>query len=305
MISQRSLCATLMLALTPAVSAAAGPGQRDESPWRWTLQAGAVYQTESSLDSGGDVSVDRLSASAGGARVFGGRWRIGGSVAYGEDRYDFSGNSGFGGLDPWRKIRELRISLPVQYFADEDWTYFAIPSVRFNAETGASLSDGQNGGVIAGAFYRVSDRLRIGPGLGAFTEIEDDASFFPIVLVDWKITDTLSLETGGGFAATRGPGLQLSWQHSPRWQFALGGRYEKVRFRLDDSGPAPKGVGQNEAIPLYALAEFAVTPDAKLSLIGGANLDAEMRLEDKSGDSVSRSDLSTTAFFGATFQAKF
>ena len=304
MTAQAAFAAAFLLMMA-TIATAADPSERRESPWQWTLQAGAVHQMESSLDDGGDVGIDRFFAGAAGAQVYGGVWRIGASLGYGEDHYDFSGASGFGGLDPWGEIRELRVGVPVQYFANEDWTFYAIPSLRFNAETGASLGDGQSGGVIAGAAYRVSDRLSIGPGLGAFTEIEDDASFFPILLVDWTITDTLSLETGGGFAASRGAGLQLRWQYSPSWQFALGGRYEKTRFRLDDDGPAPDGVGQDEAVPLFALAEYSVTRDVKLSLIGGAEVGGEMRLEDKSGNRVAHSDLSTAAFFGATFQARF
>jgi hypothetical protein len=301
----RSRWAALALATVTTTAAGAAPGPRDQDALQWTLQGGAVYQAESSLDSGGDVSVGRYFASVGAARVVDGRWRVGVSLEYGEDRYDFSGTAGFGGLDPWGDIRELRVSLPVQYFADENWTLYAIPSLRSNAESGASLDDGRNGGLLAGALYRVSDRLSIGPGFGAFSEIEDDASFFPILLVDWKITDSLSLETGGGFAASRGPGLQLRWRHSPRWQFAFGARYEKTRFRLDDSGPAPDGVGEDKAVPLFALAEFTLAPDLKLSLVGGAEVGAELRLEDSSGNRVSSSDLSTAPFFGATLQARF
>ena len=152
--------------------------------------------------------------------------------------------------------------------------------------------------------YRYSDTLSIGPGLGAFTEIEDDASFFPVLLIDWKITNALSLETGGGFAASRGPGLQLRWQYSPRWQLAFGARYEKTRFRLDDGGPARGGVGQDKAFPLFALAEFTVSRHAKLSLIGGAEIGASLRLEDASGGLINDSDLSVAPFFGATFEAK-
>jgi len=177
-------------------------------------------------------------------------------------------------------------------FCQQELDIYAIPTLRFNAESGASLNDGKNGGVLAGAAYRVNDRLTIGPGIGVFSEIEDDTSFFPILIVDWKITDTLSLETGRGFAATRGHGLQLNWKYSPRWQFAFGGRYEKTRFRLDDSGPAPGGVGQDKAIPLFALAEFAIAEDMKFSLIGGAETSGHLSLEDGSGRKISSSDLS-------------
>jgi outer membrane receptor protein involved in Fe transport len=230
---------------------------------------------------------------------------LGISLGYGEDDYDFSGSGGFGGLDPWGRVRDLRVSVPVQYAVNDAWTLYGIPSLRFNAESGASLGDGQTAGLLAGAAYRVSERLQIGPGLGVFSELEDDPSIFPILLIDWKISDRLSLETGRGFAASRGPGLQLRWAYSPSWQFALGGRYEKVRFRLDDDGAAPDGVGEDKAVPLFALAEFAFSRDAKISVFGGTEVGGALRIEDESGRRVSQSDQSSAPFFGASLQASF
>jgi len=281
----------------------AGPPEARD--WQWTLQAAAVHQFEADLDKGGDVSVNRAFASLGVGRQVTERLRIGIDFGYGEDSYDFSGTTGFGALDPWGDIREMRISLPVRYFASREWMLFAIPSLRYQAEQGASLDDGRSGGLLAGAIYRFSDTFSIGPGLGVFSEIEDDTSVFPILLIDWKLTDTLSLETGGGLAASRGPGLQLTWQPLSRWRFALGGRYEKTRFRLDDKGAAPGGVGEDEAIPLYALAEYSWSDDLKLSLIGGAEVGGNLRLEDKSGNLVSESDMGTAPFLGLTFKGRF
>jgi outer membrane receptor protein involved in Fe transport len=294
--------------LTPFLGTAASSmahAQEQAHAWRWTMQAGTVHQSDAALDSGGGMSVERWFASAGPSRAFDGGWVAGVTVGYGEDRYDFSGVAGLGGLDPWGRIRELRVSVPIRYVANRHWTLFAIPSLRFNAESGASLGDGQTGGLLTGVSYRVSDSLSIGPGLGAFTEIEDDASLFPILLIDWAITDTLSLETGGGFAASRGPGVQLKWQYSPRWQFAVGGRYEKTRFRLDDWGAAPAGVGEDKAFPLFASARFTLDRDIQLSLIAGAELNASLRLEDASGNLIERTDMADAAFFGASLKARF
>ncbi len=302
--SKRCFAALVLISISSVSMAREYPGAGGEQ-WQWSFQAGAVKQLEASLDSGGDMSAGRYFISAGVGRMFYGRWRIGASLGFGETNYDFSGDSGFGGLDPWDRVRDLRISMPMQYFVDERWTVYAIPSLRFNAESGASLNDGKNGGILAGAAYRVNDRLTIGPGIGVFSEIEASTSVFPILIIDWKITDTVSLETGGGFAATRGPGLQLRWKYNPRWQFVLGGRYEKTRFRLDDSGPGPDGVGQDKAIPLFALAQYEIADQIKLSIIGGAETGASLRLEDSSGDLISKSDLSTAPFFGATFEARF
>lgn len=294
---------TLLVFCASAVHAEQPPF--GEAPARWSLQAGAVYQSSADLDEGGDMSTGRYFISGGLGKMFASGWRVSGAVGYGEDRYDFSGSSGFGALDPWERIRELRFSVPLQYFANQDWTIYAIPTLRFNAESGADLNDGTNGGLITGAAYRVNDRFTIGPGFGVFTEIEDSTSIFPILIIDWKITDTLSLETGRGFAASRGPGLQLRWDASSNWTFALGGRYEKSRFRLNDSGPAPDGIGQDKAVPLFASAEYAFSKDTVVSLLGGAEVGANLRLEDSSGDYITDTDISTAPFFGATFRTRF
>lgn len=70
------------------------------------------------------------------------------------------------------------------------------------------------GGLMTGFSYRFSDRLTIGPGIGVFNQIEDDATVVPILLIDWKITDRLSFGTGSGFAATLGPGVGLNYRLS-------------------------------------------------------------------------------------------
>lgn len=301
----RSPLYTALLLFAGTTLASAEQPPLGDNPWRWTGQAGLMFQSESSLDTGGDMRVNRFFVEGGGSRRLASGWRLGVSLGYGEDDYDFSGSAGFGGLDPWGRVRDLRVSAPIQYVLNDAWTLYGIPSLRFNAESGASLGDGQTAGLLAGAAYRVSESLTIGPGLGVFSELEDDASVFPILIIDWKITDSLSLETGRGFAASRGPGLQLRWAYSPSWQFALGGRYERIQFRLDDDGVAADGVGEDTAVPLFALAEFALSPDAKFSIFGGAEVGGSLRLEDASGRRVSESDLSSAPFFGASFQTNF
>ena len=283
----------------------AAPSSHGAAAWRWSGEAGLLVQDESALDSGGGMRVDRFFAEAGGSGTWAERWRLGVSVGYGEDDYAFSGSSGFGGLDPWERVRDLRLGARLRYALTDAWTVYANPSLRFTAERGASLDDGRTAGLLAGAGYRVSDRLTIGPGFGVFSEIEDDTSVFPILVIDWKITDRLSLETGRGFAASRGPGLQLRWTHSEHWQFAAGARYEKNRFRLDDDGIAPGGVGEDTAVPVFVLAEYRLSPGARLSVFGGAEIDGRLRLEDASGRKVDESDLSSAPFLGASFQVSF
>jgi hypothetical protein len=67
-------------------------------------------------------------------------------------------------------------------------------------ERGVNLRDGISPAIIDGASYPFSDRLTLGPGVGIVGQPEDDTSYFPVVLIKWKMTDRLSLETGDGWA---------------------------------------------------------------------------------------------------------
>lgn len=304
MIQRTALISGLCLLLT-ALPLRAQPYAETTDGWQGNAQVGAIIQPQVDLDTGGNLSVSRAFARLGAAKAMGDDWRLGASLGLGRTDYDFGGAGGFGGLRAWDTINELRLGLSGRYQASEDWTLFAIPSLRFNAESGADLADGMTGGLISGASYKLSDRFSIGPGFGVFSELEDSASFFPILLIDWQITDSLSLETGRGYAASRGPGLQLSWRHSPSLRLALGGRYEQQRFRLDDKGIAPDGVGEKKSIPLFALVEYGLSRNTQLTLIGGTELNPSLRLEDANGQLLNRTDMDTAPFFGANLSARF
>ena len=188
---------------------------------------------------------------------------------------------------------------------DEQWTLFAIPTLRFYGESGADSGDSATGGALAGVSYRVNDRLTIGPGLGVLSQIEDSVSIFPILIVDWKITDRISLETGRGLGATQGPGLNLNYRLSDTWSFGLGGRYESLRFRLDDRGSAPDGVGEDRSVPVYLSATYSRGRDLQISAIGGVELNGELRLEDSQGRRLARDNYESAPFLGATFNVRF
>ena len=81
-----------------------------------------------------------------------------------------------------------------------------------------------------GAGWRFSDRLTLGPGFGWFSEVGGGNNAFPIIVIDWKITDRLSLQTGKGLAASQGPGLTMSYALGSRWSVSAMARYEKTRF---------------------------------------------------------------------------
>ena len=297
-----SLGLLFLVLLTAASGSLAQPPGRD---WGLAFEAGGVLGGEAGLSDGGDLAVDTWSTRLGGRYALSPDLRLGLSVGFGEQRYQFTGRGDFSGLQPWDDIRDVRLSGSVFWQPTDRWELFAVPTLRWDAETGASLDDGRIAGLLTAASYKVSDRLSIGPGVGVFSELEQDTDFFPILAVDWRINDRLTLTTGRGFAATRGPGLTLSWAANDKWAVSLGARYEKDRFRLDDRGVAPGGIGQATSTPIYLAVSRKLGNIGTLRAVAGMELNGSLRLEDADGGLLERSDVEDAPFAGATFDVRF
>ncbi|WP_157640323.1 TonB-dependent receptor [Lamprocystis purpurea] len=288
------------------VSSGGRAAEPPAKPWGLSIEALGAHQFSADLDGGGTVAMDETALRIGVSRRLTPSLRLGLNLGYVELAYDFAaGAQELAAAAPWSNIRSAQAGVSLNARLGDRWTLFVLPSMRWAAEDGAALEDGAFGGVLAAASYRVSDRLTIGPGFGAFSKIEGDASLFPILAVDWKITDTLSLNTGGGLAASRGPGLALEWRPADAWTLSLGARYENERFRLNDQGPAPNGVGQDRSIPVYLGVVRTLGRFVNLSLIAGAKTAGNLRLENAQGDTLADADYATAPFAGVTLKVRF
>lgn len=274
--------------------------------WSTFTRGGAVYQADSDLDEGGSYESSRFNIQAGVGYSWDPRTSMSLAVGYSADGYSFSKGEGSGisALNPWDTVHSLSLSLPVRYGMTDDWSAFFIPSLRSTGESGASFDDTLTGGVFAGVAYKFGDRLTIGPGLGVISQLEESASVFPVLIINWKITERLSLETGRGLAATLGPGLSLNYRASQQWKFAVGGRYEKLRFRLDENGKVPGGIGEDTAIPIFASCTYSFNPRATLSLVGGVELEDELQIEDSDGNQIAKESGDPALFGGITFSVR-
>jgi hypothetical protein len=227
---------------------------------------------------------------------------VGISIGGGNSDYSFSD---LHGEAPWDKIEDRRVSFSGRFAFGETGTIFVIPTLRFNGESGASSSDSLGWGLLGGVAWRIDENLTIGPGIGVFDRIEDSTRVFPILLVDWKISERWSLSTGRGLAASQGPGLTLGYQLSKVWSFGLTGRYEEIQFRLDDQGPAPGGVGTDQSIPLVLGAAWKPNPRVGFSVFAGVEFGGELELKSANGQVLSSQEYDPAPIIGATFAFKF
>lgn len=294
-----------LFALFSSAAFAQGTRQVDDQ-WVWSAAGGAVHQFSANLSDGsGDLSITRGFLSAGLGYAWSRDTSVSVSFGIGTSDYDFSSGTLIDGYKPWGRIRDYRLSVPVRFAPTEKMSVIVIPSLRTHAESGASLRDGRTEGVLGGFSWKFSDTLSIGPGFGWFSDVGDENNVFPILLVDWKITESLSLSTGRGLAASQGPGLSFNYELNQNWTLGLTARYEKTRFSLKEREDRSAGVGEDSSTPLYIVASYSPWPMTSMTALAGVDIGGNMSLEDGNGQRIAKTDLDTAMVFGFTFQSRF
>jgi hypothetical protein len=282
-------------------SLALAEGRGPPTGWGTFFKGGSVHQFESESEGNGNFSLNRYYIEGGLAYLFRADRMVSFSAGYGQDDYSFKDLT----TAPWNNIDNFRLGVFSRWASDNGWTSFGAGSVRAYGEPDADLSDALTGALFGGASYRFNDRLSLGPGLGIVGQLEDNPTVFPIIVVDWSITDRLNLSTGGGMAATAGPGLSLSYKLTKHWNVGITGRYEKKRFRLDDGGIAPDGVGEDRNIPLVGALSYVLYPGAQVSVLTGLNFDGKLKAENENGGVLFNSTYGNTWLAGLTAQIRF
>jgi len=296
MADPRTLPVSLAVVFATALPAAA---QMPDRSYVFAVDGLAAAQGQADIDGGGSFTANRLYGRAGGLYLFDGG-SAGFFVSTGRIDYDFSDT-----VAPWGEVRDIGLSIPVRFTAGRA-DIFMAPSLRYDYEDGAERDDGQTAGAFLGVAWRFSDSLSLGPALGVFSELEsDDLNIFPAILVDWDITDRARLSTGPTIGATQGPGLAFDYAVTEKLRLGLAGRYENIRFRLDDDGPAPGGVGQDSSFPLVVTLDYEPFPGSRLAAFAGAELGGELRIEDASGRLVETRDYDPAPIVGVAFRFGF
>lgn len=284
---------------------------RQGSHWldrtQWSLHGGAEYQFETDIDDGGDFSVARGGIGFTTRTKFNEDVSLTFRLDYNLDAYDFSSAaSSLGVSDPWDEIHTVSLGAVLSVDAGSEWTLFGGPILQLSGEAGADFSDAIQGGGLFAVSYRVSDTLTIGGGLGVVTQIEDDVRVFPVFVLNWQITDTLSVRNTSASGAGTRSGLELVCDFDPNWEAAFGGAYQFKRFRLDDrSNAADEGVGEDSAIPIWGRLTYRLSNNGRINFYAGVVLGGELELETSGGDGIGSSDYDPAAVVGISGSIRF
>jgi hypothetical protein len=275
-------------------------------PVSFSFDGGIAFRSSADLsDVEGSFSVNRWFASMGVTYAWSPRHSIGLSVGGGSSTYDFDALTGIGAGAPWEEIDETRISLVGRFGIGETGTLFLIPSARYYGENDANTSDGRTYGMFAAAAWRLNENLTIGPGVGVFSKLEDDTRIFPILVIDWKLSERWYLSTSRGLAASQGPGLTLGYQAAEQWSFGLTSRYENLEFRLNETGTTPGGIGKDQSIPVVISAAWEPNKTVKLAMFAGMEFAGKLKLKNAQDELISESKYDPAPLFGATFELNF
>lgn len=273
-----------------------------QAPDGWVFQLESAYlnQSDADVSASNSFSADRAYLRLSGLNRRPGGLSFGVTATAGQTNYDFSGAA------PWGRIKENSLSILLGGGNANGMRWFVAPSIDQRAESGASSSDGFTAGAVAGVSWEVSERLTIGPGIGAFSGLgSESTSLFPFFILDWKLTDRLSLTTGPSLGASQGPGLSLKYELDDTWGLTLSARRELNRFALSDSGPTPGGVGQDSSIPIILSLNYDPNPGVSLALFAGAEIDGQFEIENAGGATVSSQRYDTAPLVGIAFSLSF
>jgi hypothetical protein len=264
-------------------------------------EAGYGYQGEADIDGGGDVSVNRFDVGVIGRLDLPEHLRWDNTLFFSVNDYDFGGG-GFSTGDPWDTILTLRMATRLHYMFDDRWGVFGGGIFMFSPETGADWGDSFTGGGMFGVDFRQSKTFFISLGVAVLSQIEDDVRFTPSIAMNWRPYDQWVVRVGAvpatGGAAAAG---EVAYKIADPVEIGLGLLYNQRRFRLDDSAPAPDGVGEDNNMPLRLRLGWDITPEISLNLLAGVALAGEVRLDDRHGNTLREQDYDPAPYVGLRF----
>ena len=301
--SHRVFGAALALAAGAALPGAAH-AQASGGGWSPFGSATLVRQGDADLEGGGSYGAWSTILRAGVLGDLGGGTRAGLVFNYDHADYEFTDPAAFGGVAPWGIVQRYGVAAPLSFTRPDGWSLGLTPSVDWIHENGADASESLSWGAIASAVRFFPGGDRIGVGLGIF-ERPGETRAFPLLIVDWRLSERWRLANPLPAGPTGPAGLELDYRFGGGWNLGLGAAWRSTRLRLSDDGPVPGGVAEEEGVPVFLRATRSFGPANTLYLYAGIVTSGRLSVEDASGQLQRRVDYRTAPLLGATFSARF
>ncbi len=288
-----------------AAPAASQPPAGGSGKWSIELHGGGVIDFESDIqDTAGSVEVYRagFGVSIGTPPGFTSeRSRLTLDIDEEVSWYLFHGAAGLapGTTDPFENVYQTTIRPTFKMQQDQHWSWFVGGILDFSGEASADVGDSATYGAFGGAKYAFDDHFTLTFGLGAKTRLEDSALAIPVVGLDWRVNDQVTVSAGYA------NGVRVTAKMSETVTVSLGGNYELREYRLRDDGPIPSGVARDSRIPIGLEIAWSPSPKMTVTLSGGAVVWQQFRIDDSDGNRISETNTDPAPFVGIKVSVAF
>lgn len=282
-------CLILMLMLSLAVQSwgqSSGPSRAGERPRPWEIHASQRYRTSGVLGNRqGSLAWHDSSVGAAGGAFLPALGLIRGGVEYVATRLSFGSplRIDSGAFELSGQVEEYRLSAQVFTPWSKRWSsqLFGVVSSAF--EPGVAPNEALSGASGVGMTHRFSDRLSAGFGALLLHQLDSQAvNFVPIVLLDWRVTERLTLRTREGVTLTYTIGARQRLLIA-----AVASFFQRRQFRLNESaefpGEFPGGVLEIDGYAAGCRIIWRAAPGLTLAGTVEAPLDQNLRIHDRTG----------------------
>ena len=272
-------------AVLPQPAQPAEPVRNGEIPRRWEVHAAHRYRTAGDLGNRqGDLAWHDSTVGFRGRTFVPGPGLLAGGLDYVYTRFTLGSahRPHDAGLEPFGRVEEIRLMAQVLTPWSKTWSsqLFAVVSSAF--ESGAAPEDALSGAVALGMTRRFSARLSAGFGALLVHQLEGHSiTFLPIALVDWRITQRLTLRSRQDVTLTYLLGARQRLSVA-----AVASFLERKQYRLADSGALAGGAAELGGYTLGFRLTWRPAPVLALEGAVEAPLDQNLRVLDRRGRKV-------------------
>lgn len=280
------------------------PPASAEAGGTWAFVGRGQHVVNGDLDDGaGEAGVTRIGLDISRVAPVGDRTIISTGLDFEASLHDWDDPldvvPGSGSLDPWDDVYTVSYSLAATRLLDERRSIFFGGFLTTAGESGASFSDTVTGGAFVGFGQRFSPALSFRLGLGVASRLESGARIFPVVGVEWQISDAVELRS-------EGLGFRLTNQLNDRWSAYLRASHEDREFRLDDRNDAnPNGVVRNRTVPVGIGFEWRSSRRLSVNLEGGIIALQKYDIQDSSGQTLREIETDSSGYIGLKIDRRF
>ncbi len=269
------------------------------------LTADQIFVLETDFqDERGSVSTQSSQASIRKSFPISGSSFIGFNVRYQFAHFEFSDFVLNGRKqDPFGNVHSTSIGIQYRQEFTEKLSSFLLAAGSSAMEEGAEFSESLKPRVFAMALYKWFEKLTTGIGVGILYDLDDDLIAFPVVSIEWEITDRLELRVRNDmkFSYLLLPENNLKISFNTGFSRQFGAR----TFRLSESGPAPGGIAEFRGFSIGLLLEWEPVDKVTLGAFAGVLPWYELKIEDRRGHRVFRDRLNPAIQLGLSFALAF